>query len=282
MALGAAPSTPAPYTTRLQKGGALVADMRALLLAWSDAPGCADALIARNALGHDSRARARDVLQRVFIPRFVRSTPPDLWRPMAVFERAGVDRDVTLALHFHLAAEAEPLLGEFAAYLHADRGPEAVVSTDDVIRFLQRAPRERFPEGRWSVIPAVKVARGVLAALRDFGHLRGEHKKFLAVPRLPPLAVAFIAAHRVACGAVGARILRDPAWARFGLDERRVELALFDCHARGMLEYHAAGSVVRLEFAAGSLEDLAHVLVEGRARSARSGAATQSPVVPGP
>jgi hypothetical protein len=265
-------TSPPPYTTRLQKGGALLADMRALLLLWSDRSDCVDDLIARNALGHGSRGRARDVITRSFVPRFVRSRPPDLWRAMAVFERANIPRDATLALHFHLAAESEPLLADFALHIHADRGPGSAVTVDDVLRFLRRSPAERFPDGRWSTDVATKVARGLLAALRDFGHLRGTQKKFLAVPALPPLAFAWIAAHRQLLGARGARILRDVAWQRFGLSERAVEHLLFECHANGYVQYHSAGSVVRLDFAAASLEMLAHGLVEGRAGSFGRGA----------
>lgn len=246
----------------------MIGDMRSLLLAWSDRSDCADDLVARNALGHGSRARARDVITRTFVPRFVHSHPPNLWRSMAIFERAGVERDATLALHFHLAAEAEALLADFAMYIHADRAPDASVSVEDVLSFLQRSPTVRFPHGRWSPVVATKVARGLLAALRDLGHLRGSNRKFLVAPMLPPIAFAWIAAHRQSLGVRGARVLRDVAWQRFGLGERAVEHMFFECHARGHLEYHAAGSVVRLEFPVGPLENLAHVLVEGRAHAA--------------
>lgn len=269
-----------PYTTRLQKGGALLADMRSLLLLWSDRSNCVDDLIARNALGHGSRGRARDVIMRSFVPRFVRSRPPDLWRAIAIFERAGVPRDATLALHFHLAADAEPLLADFAIHIHADRRPGATVTVDDVLRFLRGSPVERFPDGRWSPEVSTKVARGLLAALRDFGHLRGQRKKFLAVPPLPPLSCAWIAAHRQLLGVRGARILRDVAWQRCGLGERAVERLLFECHACGYLQYHAAGSVVRLDFAAASLEEIAHALVEGRAGSTGRGASAEPAAVP--
>ena len=273
-------TSPPPYTTRLQKGGALLADMRALLLLWSDSSDCVDHLIARNALGHGSRGRARDVITRSFIPRFVRSRPPDLWRAMAIFERAGVPRDATLALHFHLAAEAEPLLSDFAVHVHADRRPGSAVTVDDALRFLRRSPSERFPDGRWSHDVGTKVARGLLAALRDFGHLRGQRKKILAVPALPPMSFAWIAAHRQLLGARGTRILRDVAWQRFGLGERAVERLLFECHACGYVQYHAAGSVVRLDFAAASLEGIAHALVEGRAGSTGRGTSAQSAALP--
>ena len=138
------------YTTRLQKGGALVGEMRALLLAWDDRTGLVDELVTSNVLGHGSRMRARDVIMRTFIPRVVRSRPPGLWRARACFERGGAPRDATLALHFHLAAESEALLGDFSAWLHADRSADAPVVVEDCLRFLARSPSSYFPEGRWS------------------------------------------------------------------------------------------------------------------------------------
>jgi hypothetical protein len=241
--------------------------MRALLLLWNERPDCAEDLIVRNVLGHASRTRTRDVVLRLFVPRFVHSTPRDLWRSMAIFERGQVARDVTLALHFHLTAEAEPLLADFARYIHADRPSGAPVTVDDVLTFLGRAPAERFASGRWSTSMATRVAQGVLAALRDFGHLRGDQRKFLVLPALPPQAFAWMAAHRRLLGVHDARLLGDVAWQRFGLSERAVERLLFESHAHGYLQYRAVGSVVRLEFGAEPLEELAHVLVEGRART---------------
>lgn len=261
-------AAPLPYTTRLLKGGALVGEMRTLLLAWRSGADNVRALVAQNALGHSSHARARDVITRTFVPRFVRSHPAELWRAMVPFERGEVPRDVTAALHFHLAAEADPLLADFAAWLHADRAPGAAVSVDDVLRFLARAPSHRFPAGRWTETVARKVARGLLAALRDFGHLRGASRKTLAAPLVPPMAFAWIAAHRASLGARGLALLRCEVWARFGLGERAVERAFLECHARGLLEYHAAGSVVRVVFPTDDLEGYARVLVEGKARTA--------------
>lgn len=257
-----------PYTTRLQKGGALVGEMRALLLSWRPERGTADDLVARNVLGHGSQARARDVINRTFIPRFVRSHPTDLWRTMVVFERAAVTRDVTLALHFHLAAESEPLLADCAAWLHADRPPGAAVSVDEIVRFMMRAPSDRFPAGRWTETVSRKVARGLLAALRDFGHLRGASRKALATPLLPPVAFAWIAAHRAALGARGLLLLRNEVWSRFGLGERAVERLFLECHARDLLQYHAGGSVVRVTFPTDDLEAYARVLTQDRARTA--------------
>src|SRR5207249_4343346 len=66
-----------PYTARLQKGGALVAEMRQLLLVWDGTPGCAERIVRTNVVSAPSRARALDIVTRTFVPRFVASQPPD-------------------------------------------------------------------------------------------------------------------------------------------------------------------------------------------------------------
>jgi len=58
------------YTTRLQKGGALVGEMRRLILEWDGTPECVERLKEANVLSSPTRRRARDVLIRTFIPRF--------------------------------------------------------------------------------------------------------------------------------------------------------------------------------------------------------------------
>ena len=260
--------SPEVYSARIIKAGALLADLRALTLLWDGADDCAARLSQRQVLGHGSVSRVRDVLQSAFIPRFVQSSPPDLWRPLAALERANAPRDLIVHLHFQLAADADLLLSDFACWLHAERIPGAPIAVDDVLRFLQSAPPARTPPTRWSPGVAARVARGTLAALRDYGHLQGTQRKTLARPAMPPFAAAFMALHRRLRGLGPARIVHDPLWQRLGLDGRGVEHLLFEAHAHGWLEYRAAGSATRLEFAAPTLEGLVDVFVERRARAA--------------
>jgi len=45
------------YTTRLQKGGALVAEMRRLVLEWDGTPDCLERLVEANVFSSPSRRR---------------------------------------------------------------------------------------------------------------------------------------------------------------------------------------------------------------------------------
>ena len=51
---------PCPYNTRLQKGGALLDDMRLLVRQWSEVPAGpqGDAVVVENLLGKETRSRA--------------------------------------------------------------------------------------------------------------------------------------------------------------------------------------------------------------------------------
>jgi len=254
-----------PYTTRLQKGGALLADMRRLLLEWDGSPDCAERVVRENVLALPSRARSLDVVTRTFVPRFVRSSPPELWRAVAVLERAGWDEAMVRPVHYYAAACAEPLLWDFATEWLAprhDRG-QRDVSTRDVLNFLAEAPAKRFPDGRWTETVSIKVARGLLAALRDFGVLSGASRKEISPTLLPTATFAFLARARREAGVPANKLRLDQAWRLFYLSEEAVERFLFDAHQQQLLSFEAAGSLARLDFPPGDLEAYAHALAQG-------------------
>jgi hypothetical protein len=106
------------------------------------------------------------------------------------------------------------------------------------------------------------VARGLLAALRDFGVLAGAARKHIAPLYLPTESFAFIAMVRHELGTRSRAALDDPCWRLFYLSDLAVERFFVEAHQRRLLAYHAAGSVVRIEFLADTLEGYAHALIE--------------------
>jgi hypothetical protein len=256
--------SPAPYTTRLQKGGALVGEMRLLSQHWDGEPGCADQLLRSNVISAPSRLRARDAITRTFVPRFVSSRPADLWRPLGILERAGWKAERILPLHYYAAAAAEPLLWDFVVQVLAERhaGGQTEVGTGDVLRWLRQTPDNRFVGQRWTAAVSTRVARGLLAALRDFGVLAGAVKKRLAPLYLPTESFAFLAMVRSLLCFGGKRSLGDPCWQLFWLSEAAVERFFIEAQQRKLLEYHAAGSVVRVEFRVNTLDEYAHELAQ--------------------
>ena len=63
----------------------------------------------------------------------------------------------------------------------------------------------------------------------------------------------------------GHLVLQDDDWKLFFLPVEGVERFFIEAHQDHLLTYHAAGSVVRIDFPASSLTEYAHVLLE-RAR----------------
>jgi len=209
-----------------------------------------------------SRARARDVIMRTFVPRFVRGDPPNLWKPLAILESAGVGVEVVRPLHYLAAARSEPLMADFVREDLAERrgGGDQEVTIEDVLAFIARRPSAIFDESRWSATVQVKVARGLLAALRDFGMLEGGSRKRLAPAYLPVGAfslVAFVFGMRERSGD---RLLHHPDWRLFMFAGGLVERMFVEAHQHRLLEFQAAGRVVRVDFPADQLEDYAHVV----------------------
>jgi len=250
------------YTTRLQKGGALFGEMRQLLTMWQDRSGFADEVISQNLIGSPSRARLRDVVVRTFVPRFVRSQPPKLWKSLAELERCGWSETELLPIHFYAAACAEPLMWDFVIEEISDRHSRGQMSIDtgDVKRFLDGAPETKFPDGRWTPTVATKVARGLLAALRDFGVLHGANKKEISTIYLPIKTFAFLALARQILGIKGPDLLHDDTWKLFLFGPTAVERFFIEAQQEGLLEYHAAGSVIRVDFPVNTLLEYADVL----------------------
>jgi hypothetical protein len=131
-------------------------------------------------------------------------------------------------------------------------------------REVQNWVEEQVEAGRterlWSEAVQRRVVQGLLSALRDFGILEGSVKKRLAFVDLPLDAFAFAAFQLHGEGRSGKALLHDPEWRLFLLPEGTVERFFLEAHQEGLLQYYAAGPVVRVDFPARNLEEYARVL----------------------
>ena len=87
------------YNTRIQKGGALIEEMRQLVRFWHEGPTeeITEAVIRSNILNKTTRARASDILRRTFIPRFVDGAPRNAWRLIRPLEDQNASHLVSLS-----------------------------------------------------------------------------------------------------------------------------------------------------------------------------------------
>ena len=251
-----------PITSRLLKGGALLSDMRQLVIAAAQDPQVSEsAQAARRALTKTTAARAGAINKLVFRPRFVRGSPPEAWRLAAVVESFAPDQSLVRPFYYWITARAEPILYDFVTgELFARLGAaDREVRIDEVLTWIEG--RLRHAGKRWTPAVRRKVARGVLAALRDFGLLEGASRKRLAAFHLAPEAFALIAFLVRGMGAEGGRLLAHPDWRLFLLSETAVERLLLECHQRHWLRYQVAGAIHRVEFPEMSFEEYAHELL---------------------
>jgi len=114
----------------------------------------------------------------------------------------------------------------------------------------------------WSEPTVIRIAQGLLSALRDFGVLQGAVNKKIAPAYFPVQSFAYLVFYLKRHQPSGAKLIESPDWKLFFFTEGRSERFLFEAHQRNLLEYHVAGSVTRLTFPAETLEEYANVLAK--------------------
>lgn len=254
----------APYSSKIIKAGALIADTKTLLAHWrvGDAP---DENIKRihrdNVFGKASRSRVKDILpifrHRYLTEKSVTAALVTLVRKK--FPSTAVDR----LFYFH-TARADQLLHDTVTEILVPMRERGLVDigVQDIQRPLERWVDEGQTIGQWSAPTIVRIAQGLLSTLRDFGILQGAVNKRIAPVFLPVESFAYIAFYLKQHQPSGAKLIQLADWKLFFLQREAVERLLFEAHQQNLLEYHVAGSVTRLTFPADTLEGYANVLAE--------------------
>jgi hypothetical protein len=253
-----------PYASKIIKAGALLADTKALLAHWDlGKPAQENLRLIQhdNLFGKASRSRVRDILA-IFRQRYL--SEQSVAEALVVLATnkvppATLDR----ILYFH-AAQSDRLLHDVVTEVVGGlylRG-RTEIRVDNVQSALRNWVGEGKTAARWSDETTVRVAQGLLATLRDFGVLQGANNKRLAPPYLPIGAFAYVAFYLHAGQASGERLIQSEEWKLFFLSTNDVERLFMEAHQRGLLEYYAAGPVIRVTFPSESLEDYARVISE--------------------
>lgn len=254
----------ARYSSKIIKGGALLADTKTLLANWDLAASDSDNLERmrrENHLGKVSRSRVEDVLT-AFRQRFL--TDSTLMRALVLLVRGKLSAtSLDRILYFH-AAQADNLLHDVVVDVLLPLQMKGITDIDvlDLQKPLRKWRNEGKTTGEWSDATIMRIAQGLLSTLRDFGVLRGAVNKQIAPAYLPVDAFAYLMFFLKLRHPSGARLVALPDWKLFFLSVEGVERFLFEAHQRELLEYHAAGSVTRLTFPVGTLEEYANVLAK--------------------
>jgi hypothetical protein len=253
-----------PYTSKIIKAGALIADTKTLLSHW-DVDCSVHENVKRlqrdNVFGKASRSRVEDILA-IFRSRYLTEKPVTnalvtLVRqkfPIAALERL---------FYFH-SARADQLLYDTVTETLVPLRASGLIDIN--VSHLQSSLTQWVDEGKttghWSDPTITRIARGLLSALRDFGVLQGNVHKKIAPAHLPVESFAYVVFYLKQYQPSGVQLIGLPDWKLFFLGKESVEQFLFEAHQRGLLEYHVAGSVTRLTFPAETLEEYANVLAQ--------------------
>jgi len=249
-------------TSRIQKGGALLADMRQLVCHWGEKdPNLSSRRFVKDILPKATQARANDTYIRAFLPRFIDGSPKDAWMLCAALEERLPSIEIAGAFYYWLTARAEPILYRYVTEELFEQARSGVinVSSSEVSSWIKRTVEAESKS--WSDVVCIKVARAMLAALRDFGILAGASKKTISEAHLPLEAFCLIAFCLRTIIRDHQDLIEHPDWRLFLLLPKGVERLLLEAHQHNWLHYQAAGAVSRIEFPSENFEAyVRHVL----------------------
>lgn len=253
------------YSSKIIKAGALLSDTKVLLGGWDETAGVQENLErarASNVFGKASRSRVEDILA-IFRQRYLGD--PDLLHALVTLTRSNLSSEALDRILYFQAAASDALLRDFVCevVLEWAARPDPEIRLPEARRWLREQVEAGNTEREWSESVQTRVVQGLLSTLRDFGVLEGQVKKRVAYPYLPVEAFAFTALQLRLGGASGAQVLNSPAWRIFLVQEATVERFFLEAHQERLLEYQAAGSVIRADFPAESLEEYARVIAGG-------------------
>jgi hypothetical protein len=246
-------------TSNVMKVGAHVDDTRAFVDAWDPALDT-DANVARivdeNLLALPSRSRAHDVITRALRPRFIVPDAGILDALAVLTSNTDAFRD---ACYFELT-RTDALIATFVREQLAKRWDEGMttIDTSDVRRWID----EVAAEGRvldWSPNIRDRVARSLLATLRDLGRLTGARsspRKAIARPGITDAGFAYAAFRLHQEGQSSRAVLTSPVWRLWLLDEPRVQEMVHRIASLGVLHYSVAGSTRRIDWRSDTLAEV--------------------------
>lgn len=254
------------YSTAISKGAEMVEETRPLLQQWRPDESLDDftrRVQSEGLIGNSTAYRTRDVVKRVFAPRFLR--PSD--KPARVLQRilaVGLPGRVFTELLFVFTARQDPLVYDFTVhqYWPAVRRGRSFMDTDPIISFLSEAYCNGRLENQWSEKVAVRIARCVLGLLRDVGVLRevSRGRREIINYRMSDQGIAILARDLHEAGVTDSSLCNHSDWRLFGMSPSEVLERLEGIGEHRGLIVQRAGSVVHFTWGVKSIEELIDVL----------------------
>lgn len=252
------------YTSKIIKAGALITETKILLSHWDESLSVAENLDRAkqdNIFGKASRSRVTDILA-IFRQRYLSDLAVTKALVRLVNGRFSAE-GLNCILYFH-ATQSDRLLHDAVTDLLTSMGNvgRQDVSVRDVENWISKQIAQGKTQGSWSDTTITRCAREILSTLRDFGILQGAVKKRLAPIFLPVEAFAYIALYLRQNQPSGEKLIHADEWQLFFLYPKAVEHFFIEAQQAHLLEYYAAGSIIRISFPTESLEEYAHVIAQ--------------------
>ena len=217
-----------------------------------------------NVFGKASRKRVEDILL-IFRQRYFDDI--DVGTALVTLAQEGASAQWIDPLLYFFSAQNDRTLRDLVIKVLYPRhlGGYADLPIDVLVRPIRTWIAEGKTTTAWGEKTILRVAQNAMAALRDFGILEGAVNKRLGPIYLPTPAFALIALWLQQRDRSGHLVLQCDDWRLFFLPVEGVERFFMEAHQEHLLSYHAAGSVIRIEFPATSIKEYAYDLLE-RAR----------------
>ncbi|MGB6067053.1 MAG: BrxA family protein [Desulfomonilaceae bacterium] len=250
------------YTIAICKGAALLGETRTLLNHWI--PGepidsFAKRVQEQGILGNATAYRTRDIVRRVFYPRFLKPTDEPARILKAILD-SGLRFSAFCELLLVFAARKDPLVYDFVVreFWPSVRRGKLYLDVDSVLSFMSEAVFDGRIQDPWSEQVSRKVSRGILGFIRDVGFLREMHRGRREVIdyRMSDEGILILARELHEAGFHNSALCAHDNWRLFGLSEQdllsRMELL---GHDYGLL-IQRAGSVVEINWGVSSVQTL--------------------------
>lgn len=254
------------YTTAISKGAGMIEETRRLLECWT--PGePVEVLLQRvqdkGILPNATAYRTRDVVKRVFAPRYLK--PSD--KPARILKgvlSSGLPGHVFTELLFLFTARQDPLVYDFTIreYWPAVRRGRNIMDTDLMLSFLSEAHYDGRLDNQWSDGVSKRIARCILGLLRDVGYLRESTRGRREIVNyyMTDEGAGLLARELQDAGVSDSLLCAHPDWALFGMTESEVLERLNSLGEHRGVIVQRAGSVVHFTWTVNSTEELIDVL----------------------
>jgi hypothetical protein len=254
------------YTIAVCKGSALLDETKTLLRAWHPGETIQEfsaRVLRDDVLGKSTAYRNKDIVRRVFARRLLL---PDTQPAQLLKHLLSNIRSAKMVSNLMLiyAARQDDLLRDVIVKLYwpSFREGRISLSTSNVIAFLKDAESDgRIPEP-WSEQVKIKVARGLIRALIDFGLLRQIGRRIPETIHFQPVdgSVVYLAYDLHSVGLTDPAVMEHKDWALFGFEQAQVKGALDRLSGQGWWLAQIAGSLVRISWKYKSMTEVVDAL----------------------